>query len=134
RELASTVSIKANTTAEVFMCNMFMSRLRDNNGVPRFEQNVACTVFAFNQFFVVHRIFLLRSALVSEDINSLGISELRESRARQGLQHCHVGSQRHGPTVRYLASYVHPLTIHLRDRDRHSRVGNILLQLLGNRD
>src|SRR6266566_4295137 len=75
RELANTVSIKANITAGVFMCNVFMCGLWNNNGVPRFEQDVACTVFPFDQFFVVHWIFLLRSVLVSEDVNSLGVSK-----------------------------------------------------------
>src|SRR5207244_2994041 len=74
RVLAITASIKASVSAAVFLSDVFMSGLRDNNGVPRFEQNVACTVFAFDQFFVVHRIFLLGPVLISENINALSVS------------------------------------------------------------
>src|ERR1700690_1351398 len=106
---------------------------RDNNRVSWFHDDVLLHGLALYQSFVVYRDLLLPAVLRAQNINALGIRELRETGVSQRLQHSHVGQQLNSSGMLHLSRNINLLAVNLRDYHGDPRIGNKFSQLLGNR-
>ena len=75
---ASALAIK-HRSAQAVLLVFIKQSLRDDNGVPRFQDEILINRFALDKGAIVHCDLLLLAAFVAQDVNPLGVGELGES-------------------------------------------------------
>lgn len=62
---------------QMYLLDLFISVLRDDNRVSGFQQNVLLRGLSLEQTLVIHRIPVLLAALIAENVNFAQIRKLR---------------------------------------------------------
>src|SRR5229473_1123757 len=120
---------RTSSIINVVWRNLIMISLRNDNGVPRLQDDVFVYGFALNHLFVVEGKLLLFAVHHAKYVDSFSIRELGKTRGGQCLQHGHVWRKWHGPGMQNLAQHKNALAIHRRNHNRHPRISDVLLQL-----